>query len=290
MSITIYNGLRINAGGALANLKVLNEIREPVQRLVNLKMAKLMAERLAGAIDHHIILRDQLSCAKTPEDVQLPSDWATRQTECVRWYVERAIRLAQKECRAGQERNPLEDCDVELFLRALPTSGVLLGYLQEERVGAHSLLLATAGIEDYGYWNNSDPPDEVTARAWRARKAAWAKTEGLTCFSVRWEPDYDVTQELIISQLATHESRVVRRARDEMQRVAIQAQLDKEKAAGDTSASFVGISQVLHEITTAIDTEGSPEREEYLSLMQKYRKLLPVDVVPLLHEEFKDLP
>lgn len=29
------------------------------------------------------------------------------------------------------------------------------------------------GVEDYAYWNNTDRPDDVTARAWAARSKTW---------------------------------------------------------------------------------------------------------------------
>ncbi len=35
-------------------------------------------------------------------------------------------------------------------------------------------------VEEYGYWNNTDRPEEISAQAWRARYAVWNKAFSTT--------------------------------------------------------------------------------------------------------------
>lgn len=37
----------------------------------------------------------------------------------------------------------------------------------------HRLWIQQPNIQEYGYWNNTDKPDELTSRQWASRKKAW---------------------------------------------------------------------------------------------------------------------
>lgn len=287
MSTKIYSGFIIDAGSAHANLALLSAIKEPVQALVNKKHFKTIQDNATRLIDK--FYAGQLR-PKAAEEKDGPledySAWA---------YCGHTMEQEQRECRTSQQRSPFYDCDVELFLRMHPDTGALLGYLQEERVGVYDYLLTVPGIREYGYWNNTDQPEELTEEEWAARGEAWELVlDGpYAVFCVKWQPcSWDDSS--VAGPLPSLESRVQQLAREELVDSAIRAQLEKEKTEkgdGVRSASLAGVSRAMRKAQEAVDTEGDPLNLEFKELCAKHEgMLLPELTRQLLQTPWDKLP
>lgn len=101
--------------------------------------------------------------------------------------------------------------------------GILYGTNPEMR----KLLLNRPDVMDYGYWDNSDEPDNVTAKDWAKRRGHWSEVlrDGIPAqemFNITFHPEYTlpyVEKEDVAKQLVTFEKR--------LQRVAEQSTMAK---------------------------------------------------------------
>ncbi len=288
MSTKIYNGFRVNAGSALANLNLLSEVKPGVQALVDRKMLAVLTEQIVFEVDRFSLLRHQVLAGEIAE---LPADWADKRKEYVGRYVRRKLFEEQTECRRGLQRSPLIDCDVELFLRADPDTGMLLGYLQEERVGAHELLIRTPGIEDFGYWNNTDKPEAVSDEEWEARSRLWDKVldNPVACLSLKFEPD-PLSMPAPASQLdfPSRASRAERCARHKLESDAVAAYPKEIAGGGMVSSYFTWASRTMREVRQSI--QDGPLKEELHKLTSLYLEVLPPDLQVCLKQTFEEIP
>ncbi len=283
MSTKIYNGFCVNAGSAHANLQLLGRLKSAVQGLVDKKHSALVAQRLVHKVD--------VFCVNAHSKEPLHESLAEIANSSIWWTVVDKLHEEQRECRRSQERSPLVDCDVELFLRLDPESGKLLGYLQEERVGVHSLLLQSEGIEDYGYWNNTDKPDDVTEEAWEERAAAWNRvldSEDIAVLSMRWEPSFE-SREAVLAALPSMEERATRRARDHLMHLALVAHRQAHPEEAET-ASMSGVMRVIRETERELAKEDSELHQQALALAATFRTQLVERLDDHLFNRFCDLP
>lgn len=294
MSTKIYSGFIIDAGSAQANLALLSSIKEPVQRLVNKKHFKTIQDRAVALLDKFyagkLLSSNEAADTDKAEHKDGPladySAWA---------YCGHQVEAEQRKCRQSLERSPFYDCDVELFLRMHPETGALLGYLQEERVGVYDYLLTVDGIREYGYWNNSDQPDEVSEQEWEKRGQDWKLLlDGpFAVFCVKWEPiSWD--DSTVAGSMPSLQKRAQNLASEELIDRAIRAQLSHEathKPNTVRSASFAGVSRAMQKAQTEMDTEGAALNLEFKKLCAHYEQvLLPQLTQKVLQTHWSKLP
>jgi hypothetical protein len=77
------------------------------------------------------------------------------------------------EIRKTCSRDPLVDFSYEMTLH--PTSEGILGISFTERTSWHSAWLDTLGVEDFGYWDNTDPSEDVSCSEWGRREQLWTE-------------------------------------------------------------------------------------------------------------------
>lgn len=289
MSTKIYNGVRVNAGNALANLNLVAALHPGLQELVNIKSAKVHAQRLTEEVDHFCAMRYRLAQG---DGTSAPEDWEKKKAIRVWWSVQEEILNRQRDCRQSMRRAPVEDCDVELFLRVDPETGMLLGYLQEERVGAQEFLCRADGIEEYGYWNNSDQPENLSEEEWGQRGKAWAAVLAgdRPCFTVRWEPTFNT-----MAQIAAHfpslADRAAARAKRHLQDQAYAQWCQELRARGDEEPkSFAPVARLMRQTDEAMTQEGGALVEPLAYWTAVFQQVLPLDLSECMNLTFGQIP
>lgn len=283
MSTKIYNGFCVDAGSTASSLTVLGQIRPSVQKLVDAKQAKLVASRIASKADTYSLLRHQ--------GEPLPTKWAECTDSSIWWTVVDALHKEQRACRASYERSPLIDCDVELTLYLHAATGRILGYLQEERVGVYDHLVATPGVFEFGYWNNTDQPDGVSEEDWEQRAQQWNDVlddAQAARFSMRWEPGLE-EREAVLAALPSFEERVNEKARN----ILLHKHLEAHRLAHpeeQKSASFSGVMRVVRTVEEGMATPGSELHNALEQEIQRVTPLLVQDLGKHVFSDFGKLP
>ena len=284
MSTKIYNGFIVDTGNFLTNWAVLGACKEPIQALVDAKHAKVLAHRIVAKADHWTLAHVR--------GKEMGENWE-KDRETIPWYNEQSLlEQEQRDCRASLRRAPEVDCDVELFLRVHPERGVVLGYLQEERVGAYTHLIGPGGCREFGYWNNTDRPEELSDEQWEARHQLWNDVlrDEVACVSMRWEPRFvgigsDMAQ--VASHVPTLQERAARRARQELEAQALwQAQQARQSQPGadKNSASMSWVMSCLRKVHEALQDPGSEMSGKLRALHAELEGLLVPDIAAHLNE------
>lgn len=65
--------------------------------------------------------------------------------------------------------------DLDFSVSIIPLRGKVLGIPYYRLEGHKKLWESLNWVKEYGYWNNSDRPDNLTAADWRKRKSDWDK-------------------------------------------------------------------------------------------------------------------
>lgn len=73
------------------------------------------------------------------------------------------------------QRNPWA-LDVSVTLRVLYNRYYLIPYCDKASLvgGSLNFMEEMEELEAFGYWNNTDPPEEVSSKEWEARKEVWS--------------------------------------------------------------------------------------------------------------------
>lgn len=262
---------------------MLGRARSAIQALVDAKQAQLVACQIAEKVDAYCLLRN--------EGLPLEPEWAEIESSTVWWAVVDPLHAEQRKCRGSMERSPIIDCDVELTVYMDPVSGVLLGYPQEERVGAYDHLLTLAGVREFGYWNNTDQPEGVSDEEWERRAKLWNQVldePDIARLSLRWEPRFE-EREAVLAALPTLEQRVARKAKNRVLHQQIQAHY-KAHPEDARRASLAGVSRVIRLTEQAMASEGSDLHQQLVAAQAEIAPLLVAELGKHMFSSFKELP
>lgn len=277
MSTKIYNGFCVDTGDFLANWRQLGLCKPGVQRLVDNKHRRLLARRLSYKADLWTLgLSGQVANADALHE-QAQGTWHAQwlaEKDEIPWMSEQHRLLhEQRLCRAGPSREPEVDCDVQLFLRVHPCSGRILGYLQEERVGAYAHLLTLEGFAEFGYWNNTDPPPELAAQQWLDREEAWLAVlrDEVAAVVMHWEPSFAFAQE-IAAALPSLKERATRLSLQELRCQALDhARADLPEPASNSLSWAVAclrrLQESLAEPHSELSLRHARRTEEFQALL-----------------------
>lgn len=89
----------------------------------------------------------------------------------LRWIVCQIVGHHQAKIARTQERDPLYDWGCHLSVIPHKTGVYVLLYA--EQTAYHDLWLAMPEVEDYAYWNHTDPPEGVSEARWERRRQRW---------------------------------------------------------------------------------------------------------------------
>lgn len=89
----------------------------------------------------------------------------------LRWIVRHIIADHQTHVVRTQERDPEYDWACDLLLIPHHTGIYVLLYAEQEIY--HQLWRALPVVQDYAYWNHTDPPDGMSRNRWERRSQRW---------------------------------------------------------------------------------------------------------------------
>lgn len=279
MSTKIYTGFALPSLTTKRALNLLGSLRPAIQALVDQKHRSLLSERIVEYVDGYVLAR-HLKEALSPAVAERANQTA---------YFECTGRLQeeQEKCRGGFRREPLIDCDVELGLYMLPKSGKMVGIVHEERVGALEYLLTVPDITEFAYFNNTDRPDELSAREWSRRARIWTQVlrdKESAHFSMRWQPEPTMPRDLkpYIPSLAD-------RARRAATNYVTNEQLNKHWPVEERN-DFSGAMRVLGKVERELKIAESDLSKQVAILSGQFTPLLVPDLGEHLLTKLGELP
>ena len=152
MSTKIYTGFRFKTKDWNAIHRMLMRYRQQLEPLVKDKIVDMYARLSTKALD----------CRACNIDL-IKNDKKSAYT----WALD-TIESRIKETRKTGLRDPLIDFDCEIALLPL-SNGVVLGIIYTEQQEFINLWMRKKNVEEYAYWNNTDPPDHITEKEWQQR-------------------------------------------------------------------------------------------------------------------------
>lgn len=156
MSTKIYNGYKMPKSLDLLQ-DFMMDFREKGQEITIKNLTKLTAGLTSYNVDRFFF--------GSLDDVQL--------ADCAISKVWRYIDDEYKKVRTTRQRNPLFDFECEISVLVPKNSDKTLLMLFTEQKDLKELFESYEYIEEYYYWNNSDPLETVTEEEWEQRSKDW---------------------------------------------------------------------------------------------------------------------
>jgi len=158
MSTKIYTGFKFRNPHLLVIHHQIQAFRKELKALVLEKCSRLVAEMATHRIDR---LAMGMKVQEPSSDCPLACAWSKLNEE-------------KRKIDKTQERNPIFDFDFELAIFPLSEDKVLGMYFTEQE-DFRKLWLSKWFVEEYGYWDNTDKPDELSEKDWERRCRDWDK-------------------------------------------------------------------------------------------------------------------
>ena len=158
MSLKIYEGCVIRGHNLSSFLPELQALGQQFE-----ETAQLLAMQWLARFATHLFDQAQAGLADPDPGSPLSRAWRT-------------LNERQTEVRRTSRRDPAVDFSAEVTV--IPTGRRLLAIAYIEHPQLRELWQSQPWWEEFGYWNNSDRPDPLTAEQWRRRGAAWDKALG----------------------------------------------------------------------------------------------------------------
>lgn len=155
MSTKIYNGFRMRKEGITRLHALMTQLRATCAPIAKQGLLRYAATHMAHLADHRLL---------NPEEPQKGS---------VRGFVTSELMDRLHKLQVEPLRDPSIDFTFEIVL--IPVGNYLLGIPFAEHRVFMDELFKLPGVEEYGYWNNTDKPEHVTDAQWRKRAKDWDK-------------------------------------------------------------------------------------------------------------------
>lgn len=152
MSIKLYDGLKVRES-SMSLFEVVDTVQEAITPVFIEEQKTLVAEEIAAVVDYRHVLEEYQQ-----QDTNL--FFAAKE----RWDKEQ-----QRHAPNGALHDPLRFTIVFGQL----ADGTTLAYPYFLKASYMDALLATDIFDKYGYWNNTDRPDDVTEEQWDQRISDW---------------------------------------------------------------------------------------------------------------------
>lgn len=159
MSTKIYNGFRIPACSLNELSKKLTVLRGKIEKEVE-RLFREKTDRMA------IAAFDARACG-LPHDSR---EGLNAKNSPKFWAFMTAIN-AHNAVYKTRQRNP--EFDFGFALGLCPSGRFIYVTLHTEQKSLEAIWRRFPSVEEYGYWNNVDRPEKITARQWGQRRADW---------------------------------------------------------------------------------------------------------------------
>jgi hypothetical protein len=168
MSTKIFTGFFVNTINMRSALTILESAKQKMRAVAAEKYKREMARIIA-----HIIDAGTLGTGNVPElsETSLKTLTDTGSVTVEPSHEATMIYLESRKTVKGGTRSPFLDFTCSMTL--IPRNGFCLGILYCEQQEFYSILLKEKCVREFGYWNNTDKPDNVTSAQWRHRRDTW---------------------------------------------------------------------------------------------------------------------
>lgn len=161
MSIKIYDGKRYSGGDIFDLQKLLVDYKTSMAPLVQDQVGKHIGRIIADRHDRYL-----LGMEKNEPDLDI-------------WSVWKEVEQKYKEAQMSMQRDVENDYFAQVFI--YPIEGVFLMRCVAERRFFTDAFDMIKEFEDWGYWDNTDQPSEITDAEWDERERLW-------CTAIDLEP------------------------------------------------------------------------------------------------------
>ena len=169
LSAKIYTGVKLEANSIYELTKLVKLIRGKLTLLAQEEYAKAIARMVEQAYAYQkygVLLDGGLKDPSLIKDVQ---------PDKLLWEICKISRQTMKANKSSETYLELVrelDFNVRLTAFALP-DGRFLGIPYVENDVLRKALLDTPEVQEYGYWDNVDKPDNVSDEEWEQRETDW---------------------------------------------------------------------------------------------------------------------
>jgi len=159
MSTKIYNGYKLPP----LNFVELKEFAYRFHRLIREEAYNLYGQLMVD-VATSVYDRVTLGLSLLPLCIKVSISSAAS-------IARQSIMCEQNEIMKTGRRNPT--CDFSCEVCFIPFEDYILALLYKDQKTYRAIWKLQPEVKSYGYWNNADPPDDVTNEEWEERKQRW---------------------------------------------------------------------------------------------------------------------
>lgn len=256
MSTKIFNGWRMPDTTLDEAVKKIQGFR----RLISEQADALAAQKLAHLMTNAIDLKARRAASGKPL-----SEHHFHNVDQI-WQE---ILQRQAKIKETMGRDP--DVDFEVTMNIYPMNGSVLGVIYSEQQDWENAWFAIDGVEHYGYWNNTDRPDEVSEEEWQQRERDWDSVLG------RWSEPADMSgasatihgghvakpsMSAILTHVRSFEERLKRNAREVVRERQIELHLADKDHTTLRPSDFLNASMKARDYLESDDGQAEMATEE----------------------------
>lgn len=243
MSTKIPNGFVLHETDFSRIHEMITDWREELSTLQREGVAHFLADRASFLID-------SVDCGRP-----LSLDIDGRSAAGIAWDE---LTDRRKEIAKTGHRDPAVDFDFQMTLH--PHQGRVYGIVFSEQREWVQAWMAKSGVERFAYWDNTDPEDGVSNKAWKARGRIWddildrnGGVPAMSGFSVKCTDSFipSPQPEEIAERLPTFDERVTRMAVEKVVGERVAALQAKSDAAGGGNGAAADTSAIVRMIFDA---------------------------------------
>lgn len=269
MSTKAYSGFRMKQRTFPAVLEALQKSLSVLTAHSEERKARFLARRAAELIDHfHVGIQRGMKVKNLSHGALV---------EARQEMMER-----QRAIRADMRRDPEVDFDIKLTLWYSKKTNAYIGHIDAESSKALDLFLHTGVAGEFGYWNNTDRPDNLNERQWKKRADVWreiTRPDALPACAVSVPEPGFVRSTDAAQYVPTFDERVASVARD----LALHEWVRESLTNGVEKLEMSRISRFLRRT----NLEGTDEHRLFREACKLVQSLLPREITKdMLSERF----
>jgi len=161
MSTKIYDGLRVATPEGKGMLRFRKEVFDTAEPLLREGYDRMVAMKSVDMLDRFMVK------GEVPEGIDREKPDCSVTGVMTKFLMDKAKEMS-KDLRA---RDPEHDFTFSLSVYPFDDFTLLFPICEQKNV--IEAIGTIQGIEEYGYWNNTDQPDEVTDEEWKERGKLW---------------------------------------------------------------------------------------------------------------------
>jgi hypothetical protein len=205
MSTKIYDGKRLPDMSVLELHQFCQKLKATLLPVVKIEYIKLIATITQSAYMYMITGQNICKYSVNMKELGEPnSEFSSH--EIFFFAKEQADKLITNTSNATRRIDSESDADFDVSLCVFPLHDKILCIPYANHETLREVLFSADEFSDYGYWNNTDPPTDMSNDEWRQRKIDWYEAlpgpgiprENGMVFQIIDAP-YDVLQRLYVT-------------------------------------------------------------------------------------------